>query len=233
MMQDMDILGLVYTASVWIVPILVAVTFHEASHGFVANLLGDDTAMRLGRVTINPLKHIDPFGTILMPALLLLGSGGRFMLGYAKPVPVDFSRLNHPRRDMVLVAAAGPGANLVLAVLSAVALTSVAHLPPDAARWTGQNLVNSVWINLILAMFNMLPVPPLDGGRVAVGILPDFLARPLARLERLGILIILTGVFLLPLIGEQFGMDLNVFWWLVGVPAQALMNFLFAVLGLA
>ena len=233
MMDGFDIAGLAYTISIWIVPVLLAVTFHEASHGFVANLLGDDTAKNLGRVTFNPLKHIDPFGTILLPALLLLGSGGRFMFGFAKPVPVNFARLNRPRRDMILVAAAGPGANLILAGLSAVALTGLSVLPAEAVQWTARNLVNSVWINLILAVFNMLPVPPLDGGRVAVGILPDFLARPLARLERVGILIILAGVFVLPLIGDQIGMDLNVFWWLVGIPASNLMNLLFAALGLA
>ncbi|HAD88415.1 MAG TPA: site-2 protease family protein [Rhodospirillaceae bacterium] len=232
-MPDFDLAALAHTISVWILPVLFAVTFHEAAHGFVANMLGDDTARRLGRVTFNPLKHVDPFGTVILPALLLLGSGGRFMFGFAKPVPVNFGRLNRPRRDMVLVAAAGPGANLILALLSGIALTSVTELPPAAVEWTAQNLVNSVWINLLLAVFNMLPVPPLDGGRVAVGLLPDALARPLARLERVGILIILGVVFLLPLIGDQIGVDLNIFWWLVGVPAQALMNLLFAGLGLA
>lgn len=113
MMTEFDLAGLAYTVSVWILPVLLAVTFHEAAHGFVANMLGDATAKNLGRVTFNPLKHIDFFGTILLPALLLLGSGGRFMFGYAKPVPVNFSRLNRPRRDMVFVAAAGPGKSVV------------------------------------------------------------------------------------------------------------------------
>ena len=136
MMTEFDLAGLAYTVSVWILPVLLAVTFHEAAHGFIANMLGDATAKNLGRVTFNPLKHIDLFGTILLPALLLLGSGGRFMFGFAKPVPVNFSRLNRPRRDMVFVAAAGPGANLILAVLSAVALTSVAALPPELGEWS-------------------------------------------------------------------------------------------------
>lgn len=232
-MGGFDLQAMALTASVWVLPVLFAVTFHEASHGFIAWRLGDDTAFRLGRVTFNPFRHIDLFGTVLMPALLLIGSGGRFMFGYAKPVPVNFARLRHPRRDMVLVAAAGPGANIALALLSTAALHTLDWFPPDFAEWLARNLVNSVWINLILAVFNMLPIPPLDGGRVAVGILPDFLAIPLARLERAGFLIILFAVFVLPMLGEQLGMNLNVFWWLVGVPASALMKFLFTAFGIA
>ncbi len=231
-MFDLSLAELAFTASVWILPVLVAVTFHEAAHGYVAWKLGDDTAYRLGRVTFNPIKHVDPFGTVLMPALLLLMSGGKFMFGFAKPVPVDFARLRNPRGHMVLVALAGPGANLLLALLAGLALTVDAFLPAAASDWVAHNLLNMVWLNLLLAVFNMLPLPPLDGGRVAVDLLPDALALPLARLERYGILIILGGMFVLPLLGNQLGVDLNLFWWLVGQPAVGLMTLLFSVLGL-
>src|ERR1700740_2816041 len=134
-------------ASTLVVPVVLAVTFHEAAHGFVAYQFGDDTAWRAGRVTFNPLKHIDLFGTIILPAILLLSSSGRFMFGYAKPVPVDFRRLNHPRRDMVWVAAAGPATNVLLAIVSSLLLYAVNLLPPNPAEWVETNLVNSLWIN--------------------------------------------------------------------------------------
>jgi Zn-dependent protease len=211
-----------YVASTWILPVILAVTLHEAAHGWVAWRLGDDTARRQGRVTFNPLRHIDPFGTLLLPAMLLIASGGRIMFGFAKPVPVDFMRLRRLRRDMVLVAAAGPATNLGIAVVSALAVHAVDALPHDAALWVGRNLLNSLWINLLLAVFNMLPIPPLDGGRVAVGLLPRGPAMALARLERAGIFIVLGAVFILPWIGGKLGLDLDVFWWLVGLPAAAL-----------
>ena len=173
---------MLYTASTWVLPVLVAVTLHEAAHGFVAHRLGDDTAYREGRVTFNPLKHIDVFGTILMPAVLLLVRSP-VVFGYAKPVPVNFHALRHPRRDMVLVAIAGPGINIALAIAAALLFHLVAYLPSEAAPWVAQNLRNALLINVVLAVFNMLPLPPLDGGRVAVGLLPNFLALPLARLE--------------------------------------------------
>jgi len=219
-------------ASVWTIPILLAITLHEAAHGWVALRLGDDTAYRLGRVTFNPFRHIDLFGTVLLPALLLFASGGRMMFGFAKPVPVNFARLRRPRHDMVLVAAAGPATNLVLAVVSAALLHVVPLLSGDVAQWVAHNLTNSLWINLLLCVLNLLPIPPLDGGRIAVGLLPPPLGMRLARLERLGIIIILGAVFILPWIGSALGVDLNVFWWLVGWPAANLSDLIVWLVGL-
>ena len=222
---------IVFAVSVWAIPILVAITFHEAAHGYVAWRLGDDTAKRLGRVTFNPLRHIDPFGTVLLPALLLVTTG--FVFGWAKPVPVDFGRLDNPRRDMIWVAAAGPAVNIALAVVSAVLIHAVALAPAVAAAWMFENLRNSMTINLVLAVFNMIPLPPLDGGRVAVGLLPRALARPLANVERFGLLIIIGLLFVLPLAGRELGVDLNVFPWLVGVPVEFLFRVIVGIAGLA
>jgi Zn-dependent protease len=191
------------------IPVLIAITSHEAAHGFVANRLGDDTAYRLGRVTFNPFRHIDAFGTVLLPALLWLSF--HFLFGWAKPVPVDFSRLHRPRRDMVLVAAAGPGVNLLLALVSGILLNLTGLLPSGAVgEWLVGVFTISVVVNVILAVFNMLPLPPLDGGRVAVGLLPDRLAFPLARLERWGLPIIIAVVFLIPWLAGQIGLGYNV-----------------------
>jgi Zn-dependent protease len=198
-----------YDVSVWVLPLVFAITFHEAAHGFVAHRLGDNTAYELGRVSFNPLRHIDPFGTVVLPGILLL-SHSPFLFGYAKPVPVNFRALRNPRIGMVLVARAGPATNIVLALAAALAFHFLAFVPASAAQWIADNLKNALVINVVLAIFNMLPIPPLDGGRVAVGLLPRFLAAPLARLEPFGMLILIGMLILLPLAGSQFGLNLDV-----------------------
>ncbi|MGA8970425.1 MAG: site-2 protease family protein [Pseudolabrys sp.] len=201
-------MDLIYTVSIWLLPVLFAVTFHEAAHGYVARFLGDDTASRLGRVSLNPLRHIDPFGTILLPGLLLFARSP-FLFGYAKPVPVNFRALRNPRIGMVLVAAAGPAMNVGLAIAAALSFHLVVYLPATMAQWVAKNLANALIINIVLAVFNLFPLPPLDGGRIAVGLLPNVLASRLARLEPYGMMILIGLLIFLPLAGSQLGLDLN------------------------
>ena len=217
-------------ATTWVLPVIFAVTFHEAAHGLVAYRFGDDTAARAGRLTLNPLAHIDPFGTVVLPALLFVTSG--FLFGYAKPVPVNFGRLRHPRRDTVLVALAGPGMNIVLAIISSLLFYGVAWMPSSAAEWAATNLVHSIQLNAVLCVFNMLPFPPLDGGRVAVGILPRFLARPMARVEPYGMLILML-IFVVSYIGSRSGLGFSLLGWLIGGPADALIRLVLRVTGQA
>jgi Zn-dependent protease len=224
---DADI---IYTASTWVAPILMAITFHEAAHAYAAWKLGDDTAFRLGRVTFNPLKHVDLFGTVLLPALLFL-TKAPFLFGWAKPVPVAFGRLNKPRRDMALVALAGPATNMILALVSAALIQLVWLVPQPAVPWLVQTLYQSILLNLILAIFNMIPIPPLDGSRIALSLLPEPLARPYARLERYGFLILLGIILVLPMLGRQIGVDLNVFRWVVGVPLAWIMPLFVSLTG--
>lgn len=183
----------------WILPVLAAVIFHEVAHGLVASWLGDTTAARAGRLTMNPIAHIDPVGTIIVPLLLLVTDAG-FLFGWAKPVPVNYANLRNPRRDMVLVAAAGPAMNLALAVLSATVIHGIRAMGVDEASALSSALLNpivvmahfGVLMNVFLAVFNLLPIPPLDGGRVLTGLLPVDWARSFARIEPFGFLILVA-----------------------------------------
>ncbi|MFM9880180.1 MAG: site-2 protease family protein [Burkholderiaceae bacterium] len=209
----MDFSNLIQTVLVYALPVLFAITVHEAAHGYVARYLGDDTAYVLGRVTLNPMKHIDPIGTIVMPLMLYFATSGTFLFGYAKPVPVRFGRLRRPRQDMIWVALAGPGANLIQALLwgTALLLLTGGGLDEDFFIKMCQA---GVLVNVVMFVFNLFPLPPLDGGRILVGLLPPRPAELLSRVEPWGFFIvmalILTGVvsalWMRPLMGLTYGL---------------------------
>jgi Zn-dependent protease len=227
----MDLVGIGQALSVWLIPVVVAITLHEAAHGWVAERFGDPTARMLGRVTFNPIKHVDPIGTLLLPGLLLLFNAP-FLFGYAKPVPVNFGRLNHPKRDMIWVALAGPGTNIGLAIASALAIHVALLLPSTVGEWVVQNLANSVLINVVLAVFNMLPLPPLDGGRVLTGLLPRPYAWRFAQLERYGLVILLGLLFLVPYIAQSLGYAFNPIAYVMLPPINWLYSLILALAGL-
>jgi len=212
-----------------VIPVIVAITFHEAAHGYVALHFGDSTAKDEGRVTLNPLKHIDPFGTVLLPAVLYFTAG--FLFGYAKPVPVKFGNLRNPRWDMIWVAIAGPAMNITLAVISAILLRIALTQGQTGESPFVQVLMSSVYLNAILAVFNMLPLPPLDGSKVLAPFLPIQLARPYLALERFGMVILLLLVFIFPLLAQRSGIDFDVLGLLVLDPAQAVVRAILSVVG--
>lgn len=188
---------LIQTIAIYALPVLFAITVHEAAHGYVARHFGDPTAWQLGRITLNPVKHIDAIGTLLVPALLLFASKGQFMFGWAKPVPVDFGRLRKPKQDMLWVAAAGPAANLLMALGWAALLKLAIVMPDNAYSLPLAEMARAgINVNAVLMLLNLLPLPPLDGGRIVVSLLPWHLAVRFAQIERFGFVILLALLFL-------------------------------------
>lgn len=215
---------ILYMVSAAIIPVVLAITVHEVAHGYVARQHGDDTAARAGRLTLNPLRHVDPFGTVVLPGILLLTGLPPF--GFAKPVPVNFMNLRDPKRDMVWVAAAGPAVNLFMAIGWAILSNLGAFMSGDIQIWFADVAQIGIAANVVLMVFNMIPLPPLDGGRVAVGLLPHSLARPLASVERYGLFIIF-GLLLVPsLINEIFGTNFHPVWAII----QPVVKFLYSAI---
>jgi Zn-dependent protease len=198
-------MDIVYQVAVWLVPLVIAIVFHEVAHGLAARKLGDPTAARKGRLTLNPIKHIDPFGTLILPLLLAVSHAPIF--GWAKPVPVNYRRLRNPRRDMILVALAGPGMNLLLALVGAAILGVTIAVTGDvrtgAPAFVAANALNFVLINIFLAVFNLLPVPPFDGGHVVEGLLPRSLARGYRKVGRYSLLVMVFLLLILPSISPS------------------------------
>ncbi|MDO9392547.1 MAG: site-2 protease family protein [Methylotenera sp.] len=186
-------LSLIQKIVIYAPPIIFAITVHEAAHGYAAKYFGDMTAFNAGRITLNPIKHIDPFGTILLPAITILLGG--ILFGWAKPVPVDFSRLRNPKKDMLWVAAAGPASNFVMAIFWALVFKFSAGAPEAIAYPLAMMAGAGITINIVLMVLNLLPLPPLDGGRIAVSLLPMNLARPFAQIERFGFIILIALLF--------------------------------------
>lgn len=190
---------LIQTVLIYALPVLFAITVHEAAHAYVARALGDHTASMLGRVTLNPFKHVDPVGTILMPLLLYFSTSGAFLFGYAKPVPVNFANLHHPKRDMVWVALAGPASNFIQAIVWALVLVALAVIGTDE-RFFIEMARAGILVNLVMWAFNLFPLPPLDGGRILAGLLPTKAAMMFSRIEPFGFFIVL-GLVLMGIVG--------------------------------
>jgi len=198
--------NILFEIAVWLVPLVIAIVFHKVAHGLVAKRLGDPTAEQAGRLTFNPIKHVDPFGTVILPLILAVTHAGA-IFGWAKPVPVNYSRLTHPRRDMILVALAGPGMNFLLALVGAIVLAATLAFTTNpkgvATALIAANALNFVLINIFLGVFNLLPVPPFDGGHVVEGLLPRSLAGGFRQIGRFSLLVFIVLLLVLPQISPR------------------------------
>jgi Zn-dependent protease len=221
--------NIVYQIAIWLVPLVIAIVFHEVAHGRVARLLGDPTAQERGRLSFNPFKHVDPFGTVILPLILAISHAGA-IFGWAKPVPVNYARLRNPRRDMVLVALAGPGMNLLLALIGAAILAATISWSGGAENGTAQfiakNAGNFIYINIFLGVFNLLPVPPFDGGHVVEGLLPPSAALQFRKIGRYSLLVMVVLLLVLPALG------VNVVGRAVGPIVRFLANAILGIFGL-
>ena len=218
--------NVVYEIAVWLVPLVIAIVFHEVAHGLVARRLGDPTAEEKGRLSLNPIRHIDPIGTVVLPMILAISHAPVF--GWAKPVPVNYRRLNNPRRDMILVALAGPGMNLLLALVG-TAILAVTIMTADGARdgiaaIVAANALNFVLINIFLAVFNLLPVPPFDGGHVVEGLLPSSLARSFRKIGRFSLLVLIVLLLVLPAISPSADIVARIVSPIVGAIARTFLG---------
>lgn len=227
--KDMEHLNLAEVSS-FIIPLVIAITMHEAAHGFVADMLGDNTARIMGRVTFNPFRHVDLFGTIILPGLLIFS--GSPVLGWAKPVPVNFSNLRNWRYGSISVALAGPLTNIILGFISAIALHIDLFITPEQAPWVFMNLYNSVYINIILAVFNLLPILPLDGGRVLNALLPYKIARIYSRSERFGMALIFMLFIVAYFLRDLHIADINPGYYLIYLPADFLRDIILHLSGI-
>ena len=222
--------NIVYTVAVWLIPLVFAIVFHEVAHGWVARALGDQTAARLGRLTLNPIKHVDPVGTVILPLVLAVAHAPIF--GWAKPVPVNYKWLRNPRRDMVLVALAGPVSNFLLALLTAGTLAAglaISGVPDGGVQlFVFDNLRNFLMINIFLGVFNLIPLPPFDGGHVVEGLLPRALVPAWHRIARFGFPLLIFLLLILPMIAPQA----DIVAYVIGPIAVAVRDAILGLFGL-